>query len=61
MFGGLIVRLAISEGETATKSGQMSIPKNIGARWAFYNAPAAIIAGGLPATPEKDDPAGSVH
>src|SRR5262245_28371184 len=27
MFGGLIVRLAISEGETATRSGQMSIPR----------------------------------
>src|SRR5215831_1858471 len=27
MFGGLIVRLIISEGETATRSGQMSIPR----------------------------------
>ena len=27
MFGGLIVRLVISEGETATRSGQMSIPR----------------------------------
>src|SRR5262249_38717771 len=27
MFGGLIVRLAISQGETATRSGQMSIPR----------------------------------